>query len=62
MDSKLQNSEYKVHQVGPKDYLSQNFSSLAFIETELVSRQISATATARDRRKIFYRSNHVFLP
>jgi hypothetical protein len=65
-DSKFQNSEYKVHQVGPKDYGSQNFNSLAFIGTELVSRQISATATAtatataRDRRKKIYRSNHVF--
>jgi hypothetical protein len=61
-DSKFQNFEYEVHQVGPKDYGSQNFSFLAFIGTELVSRQISATAkaTARDRRKIFYRSNLVF--
>jgi hypothetical protein len=42
-----------VHQVGPKDYGSQNFSFLDFIGTELVLRQISATATAtaRDRRK-----------
>jgi hypothetical protein len=31
-----------------------------FIGTELVSRQISATATSRDRRKKNYRSNHVF--
>jgi hypothetical protein len=28
-DSKFQNSEYEVHQVGPKDYGSQNFSFLA---------------------------------
>jgi hypothetical protein len=28
---------------------------LAFIGTELVSRQISATATARDRRNFYYR-------
>jgi hypothetical protein len=59
MDSKFQNSEYEVHQVGPKDYGSQNFSFLAFIGTELVSIQIFCT-TARDRRKIFFRSNHVF--
>jgi hypothetical protein len=54
-EPEFQNSEYEVHQVGPKDCESQNFSFLAFIETELVSRQISATATetetARDRRK-----------
>ena len=54
-DSKFQNSEYEVHQVGPKDSGSQNFSFLAFIQAELVSRQISATATARDRRKKFDR-------
>jgi hypothetical protein len=41
-DSKFQNSEYEVHQVGPKDYRSQNFSFLAFIGTELVFRQISS--------------------
>jgi hypothetical protein len=57
-DSKFQNSE--VHQVGPKDYGSQNFSFLAFIGTELVSRQIFPTATARDRRNFFFRSIHVF--
>jgi hypothetical protein len=36
----------------------------AFIGTELVSRQISAmaTATERDRRKFFSRSNYVFKP
>jgi hypothetical protein len=61
-DSKFQNSEYEVHQVDPKDYGSQSFSFLAFMGTELVSRQIfaMATTTARDRRKFFYRSNHVF--
>jgi hypothetical protein len=48
-DSKFQNSEYDVHQVGPKDFGSQYFSFLASIGTELVPRQISATA--RDRRK-----------
>jgi hypothetical protein len=51
-DSKFQKSEYEVHQVGPKDCGNQNFSFLAFIETELMSRQISATA--RDRRKKIY--------
>jgi hypothetical protein len=50
---RIRNSEYEVHQVGPKDYGSQNFSFLAFIGTELVSRQITATATARDRRIFF---------
>jgi hypothetical protein len=59
-DSKFQNSEYEVHQVGPKHYGSQNFSFITFLGTELVSIQISATATARDRRKIFYRANLVF--
>jgi hypothetical protein len=53
-DSKSQNSEYEVHQVGPEDKGSQNFRFLAFIGTELVSRKISATATARDRRKKNY--------
>jgi hypothetical protein len=56
-------TEYEVHQVGPKNYGSQNFSFLAFIGTELVSRKISATvATARDRRKKFCRSKHVIFP
>jgi hypothetical protein len=64
-DFKFQNSEvhgmrYEVHEVGSKDYGSQNFSFLASIGTELVSIQISATATARYRRKYFYRSNHIF--
>jgi hypothetical protein len=57
-DSKFQNS--RVHQDGPKAYVSQNFSFLAFIGTELVLRQISLTALVRDRRKNLYRSNHVF--
>jgi hypothetical protein len=49
-----------VHQVGPKDSGSQNFSFLA-LKTEPVGEvQILRTATARDRRKIFFRSNHVF--
>jgi hypothetical protein len=60
-DSKFQNSEYEVHQVGPKYYGSQNFSFLAFIGTELVSRQISATAAmARDRRNFFIAQNMLF--
>jgi hypothetical protein len=55
-----------VHQVGPKDSGSQNFSFLASKASSVASRQISSNtataataATARDRRKIFYRSNHV---
>jgi hypothetical protein len=63
-----------VHQVGPKDFGSQNFSFLALKAEAVGVTQIYATtataatvataataATARDRRKNFYRSNHVFL-
>jgi hypothetical protein len=51
-----------VHQVGPKDSGSQNFSFLALKAEPVGEVQIlrTATATARDRRKFFYRSNHVF--
>jgi hypothetical protein len=53
-----------VHQVGAKDSGSQNFSFLALKEKAVGVTQIFATtataATARDRRKNFYRSNHVF--
>jgi hypothetical protein len=59
--SKFQNFEYEVHQVGSKYYRSQNFSCIAFKRTELVSRQISATAaTARDRRNFFIAQNMLF--
>jgi hypothetical protein len=52
-------SDYEVHQVGPKDSMSHNFSPSALIGTELVSREISAAGSkARDRR-IFSLSNHV---
>jgi hypothetical protein len=30
-DSTFQNSEYEVHQIGPKNYGSQNYSFLAFM-------------------------------
>jgi hypothetical protein len=54
-----------MHQVGLKDPGSQNFRSLPFKGEALGVTQIYATtaataATARDRRKFFYRSNHVF--
>jgi hypothetical protein len=59
-----------VHQVGPKDSGSQNFSFLALkaepvgevqiLRTATAMATATATATARDRRKKFYRSNHVF--
>jgi hypothetical protein len=51
-----------VHQVGPKDSGSQNFSLLALKAEPVGEVQIlrTATATARDRRKKIYRSNHVF--
>jgi hypothetical protein len=52
-DSKFKNSEYEVHQVGLKDYGSQNFSFLAFIGTELVSRQISSGNGAWQTEKFF---------
>jgi hypothetical protein len=62
----FQNSEYEVHQVGPKDSGSQNFSLLALnaepVGEVQILRTATATATARDRRKNFYRSNHVFKP
>jgi hypothetical protein len=53
-DSKFQNSEYEVHQVGPKDYVSRNFRFLAFKGTDLVSRQITATATQQRVTDGFY--------
>jgi hypothetical protein len=42
-------------------YGIQNFGFLAFIGTELVSRQISATATARDRRNFFIAQIMLFI-
>jgi hypothetical protein len=61
----FQNSEYEVHQVGLKEPGSQNFRTLAFKGEAVGVTQIYATtataATARDRRKFFYRSNHVLL-
>jgi hypothetical protein len=48
---KFQNSEYEVHQVGPKDYGSQNFSFLACKGRLEMWYKILRTATARDRRK-----------
>jgi hypothetical protein len=48
--------EYEVHQVGPKDFGSQNFSFLAFKGKAVGVTQIFPT-TARDRRKKI-RSNH----
>jgi hypothetical protein len=48
-----------VHQVGPKNSGSQNFSFLAVEGAELAATQISTTATARDGRKFFYGSNYV---
>jgi hypothetical protein len=45
---------YEVHQVGPKDNESQNFRFKALIGTELVPRQISATATALTDGKNLY--------
>jgi hypothetical protein len=62
-DVKFQNSEYEVHQVGLKDYGSQNFSFLAFKGEAVGVVQIlyhNGAATARDRHKFFFRSNHVF--
>jgi hypothetical protein len=56
----FQNSEYEVHQVGPKDSGSRNFSLLGLKAEPVGEVQILRTATARDRRNFFYRSNHVF--
>jgi hypothetical protein len=49
-----------MHQVGPKESESQNFSFLALKAEPVGEVQILRTATARDRRKKIYRSNHVF--
>jgi hypothetical protein len=63
-EPEFQNSEYEVHQVGLKDSGSQNFRTLVFKGEAVGVTQIYATtataATARDTRKFFYRSNHVF--
>jgi hypothetical protein len=59
-EPEFQNSGYEVHQVGPKDSGSQNFSFLALKAEPVGEVQILRTATARVRRKFFYRSNHVF--
>jgi hypothetical protein len=61
-DYEFQDFEYEVHQVGLKDFGSQNFSFLAVEGAKLASTQFfstTVTATARDRRKFFYRSNQV---
>jgi hypothetical protein len=53
-----------VHQVGSKESGRQNFSFLALKAKPVGEVKIlctaTATATARDRLKIFHRSNHVF--
>jgi hypothetical protein len=54
----LPNSEYEVHQVGPKDFGSQNFSFLA-LKAESVGEVQILRSTARDRRKKNHRSNYV---
>jgi hypothetical protein len=58
---KFQNSEYAGHQVGQKDLGSRNFSFLALKgEAVGVALILHSTATARDTRKHFFGSNHVF--
>jgi hypothetical protein len=63
-EPEFQNSECEMHQVGSKDSRNQNFRTLAFKEEAVGVTQIYPTtataATARERRKNFYRSNHVF--
>jgi hypothetical protein len=61
-DFKFQNSEYRGHQVGPKDSGSQNVSFLAFKgeAVGVAKMYANATATARDRRNFLYCSNRVF--
>jgi hypothetical protein len=51
----LKKFEYEVHQAGPKDSGSQNFSFLALKAEPVGEVQIlrTATATARDRRIFF---------
>jgi hypothetical protein len=53
-----------MHQDDTKDSGSQNFSFLALKAEPVGEVQIlrTATTTVRDRRKKFYRSNHVFSP
>jgi hypothetical protein len=54
-----------VHQVGPKDFASQNFSFLAYkgkvVDMKGRGKFLRTTmaATARDNRFFFNRSNHV---
>jgi hypothetical protein len=54
----------KRDKIKTKDYGSQNFSFLALkaepVGEVQILRTATATATARDKRNFFYRSNHVF--
>jgi hypothetical protein len=63
MDVKFQNSEYEMHQVGPKDSVSLNFSFIDLKAEAVCEAQIlrtpTATARARDGRKFCYFLNHV---
>jgi hypothetical protein len=61
--SKFQNSEYEVHQVGPNEVYSQNFSFLALNTAEIAAPQI-LSKDPRQRRAtdgFFFRSKLVFL-
>jgi hypothetical protein len=65
-NTEFQNSEYEVHQVGPNNSGSLNFSFLAHKAKAVGVTQIcsnggggAAMATARDGRNFFYRSSHV---
>jgi hypothetical protein len=57
-DVKFQNSEYRGHQVGPKDSRSQSFSFLAFKGEAVGVAQICERQRRVTDEKI-YRSNHV---
>jgi hypothetical protein len=59
-EPEFQNSEYEVHQAGPKDSGGQNFCFRALKAEPVGEVQTLRAATARDRRNFFYRSNHVF--
>jgi hypothetical protein len=53
-----------VHQVGPKDFGSQNISILVFKgeAADVAKIYANGMATARDRRKKIYRLNQIFQP
>jgi hypothetical protein len=58
----FQNSEYKVHQVGPKDSGSQNFSFLALTSEPVDEVQIFAYGNGALQTKFFLSPKSCFYP